>query len=144
MIKQTNKQKKAHICQHQDKQCSLYLTMIWKLICSCIKLDISLHKISAHNLTTKPSEQWVYLFLLTGWKKLVKLDCFWGDVCAELFAFWGDGLRKVFGPTAAAETARTWTELELKRYYKYKIYKHKSTFLNLQIILFFSVEAISL
>lgn len=37
----------------------------------------------------------LHLFLLTGWKKLVRVDCFCGDTWAGAFPFWGD--RNLFG-----------------------------------------------
>lgn len=41
----------------------------------------------------------VYLFLVTGLKKVVRVDCFCGEACAEIFCFWGDCFcRNVFIP----------------------------------------------
>lgn len=112
-----------------------YLTMILKLIDFWFRQTIRIWQ-------PNPRKQWVYLFLLAGWKKLVKVDCFWGEVCAELFGFSADGLPNVFGPMAAAEAAKTSTNWNRKNTSSKKYflcYKWQKN-----VNLFFSVEAIRL
>ncbi len=78
-----------------------------------------------------PPKKHVYLFLLTGWKKLVRVDCFCGEACGEFFGFWGDCLCmnvlmpplvlegdgwEIMPPLPAPETANTLTVTALQAF----------------------------
>lgn len=103
-----------HLSLHTVRMMSVFIAVSQRYVyCSCVRLFYSKYRLiflkSAllhhyENIQTKIVRRAdVYLFLLTVWKKLVRVDCFCGEACAEVF-FWGDCFcRNVFTPPLVLE-----------------------------------------